>query len=372
MICPNCSSSVAEDQEFCGKCGHHIRETVATLNERLSKAETRLSARSDGKEQKYLESEAVENVMNRVKSWTTLFLYFAGVPLAILALAFAVIFGKGDIDLHSIAANAKQSVGAVLAEAQSVASGAQKTANDARTTSQQVSEDIKTTQRRVAELKTQVDSRLAEAQKLEARIKESESSVAALTAKVNSQTQQVTHLAQQVKTVETDKSITDVKSLNPGLYGEHMVFDYRGHPIGVKDKGTDVRIVFTLDQDRSSPSPLDPAKTATALQVIKEHHYEIFLGGVYLQASVAGGSAENIAWLNSESCSQGGPALSRPCIVYYSDAMKTKASELRTLLSSVQQVPASQVRYVPLSRLSAREQELIQKSGVDILVALGQ
>jgi hypothetical protein len=61
---------VQEDQEFCGKCGHRICETIATLSERLAKAETQLASRADGKEQKYLESETVTNVTRRLQFWT--------------------------------------------------------------------------------------------------------------------------------------------------------------------------------------------------------------------------------------------------------------------------------------------------------------
>jgi hypothetical protein len=370
MTCPNCSSSVAEDQEFCGKCGHRIRETVASLSERLVAVETRANAR----EQRLLELETIENVMNGVQRRVVRFAYFAGIPLLLFGLALSLILGKDYSDLKTVAADAKKAIAPVLEEAKSVAADALSTAKDARTTSQQVSDDVRKTQRGVTELKTQVDSRIADAQKLDTQIKDLQASVVALNAKVNSQTQQVAHLTQQVKTVETNKSITEIKSLSPGVYGEHQVTDYRGFPIGAKDKSTEVRIVVALDQSISSQSPLDPAKTVAVLQTLKDHHYEVFLQGVYMLAIVPGGSSQNIAWINSETCNEMANYLnhasSRPCILYYSEAMETKVSELRTLLSPVQQF--GQVYYVPLLKLPPKEQELIQKTGVDIVVVLGQ
>lgn len=378
MICPNCSSSIPDDHDFCGKCGHRVQDTIATLSDRLTKTETQLASRSDGKEQKYLESETVANVATRVKFWTTIFLFLAGIPLSILALAFAVIFGKGAYDLNSIASNAKQSVnsvieeakanarqsvGSVLEDAKSVASGAQKTANDARTTSQQVSEEIKSTQRRVGELKTLVDSRVAEAQKLDARIKESEATVASLTAKVNSQTQQVAQLSQQMKTVESQKSITSVKNAYPAFFGEHVAGSTEGY-IDPKAKAVgEIYVVLVLTQSPNSEK-LDATKVGAVLQSLQDHHYRTFLDSVWLIGSTGTSSQGLGAAFDSGSCGLQGAGVKVPCILYFSEAMKAKAFELRTLVSQAQPVPEDKVRYVPPSGLSTLHQELLQKSGL--------
>ncbi len=375
MMCPNCSSSVSEDQEFCGKCGHRVRETVVALSERLAKAEAQLAApRSNGKEQKYLELETAENVMSRVKTWTTLLLFFTGIPAAVALLALTVMFGKGAFDLHSIAANAKQSVGAVLTEAQSVASSTQKTVNDARTTSQQVSEQITATQRRVAELKRLVDSRVAEAQKLDARIKESEVTVAALNAKVNSQTQQVAHLSQQVQNVESQRNIAMMKALDPAAYGDRIVRAVDGQIIDAKTKGLgDVYVAFALLQKPNSKIPrLDLAKIEVALRPLRDQHYQFFNGGVGLFAVIPGGSLSTLGGaFYQDSCIEQIRA-QRPCIFYFSETMKSQAAELKMRLSEVQKIPDDNVRYVPLSSLDDLHKESVKRSGLDLVVVLGQ
>jgi uncharacterized protein YoxC len=337
MICPSCSSSVVEGQEFCGQCGHRIRETVASLGERLAKVEAQLASRSDGKEQKYLESETVTNVTKRVQFWTTVFLFFAGISLAILAIAFAVIFGKGDYELKNIASNAKQSVNSVLDEAKSVAAGALSTANDARTKSQQANEEINSTQRRVTELKTLVDSRVAEAQKLDARIKESESAVTSLTAKVNSQEQQIAHISQQMNTIESQKGTATVKNAFPWLYGEHVA------------AWQDAYVAFGLGSNLTS-APLDAPKVSAVLQSLQDHRYRIVLGTVWLAATTGSANSGLPAAFGGSMC---GP-ITPPCIAYFSETMKSKASDLRMLVNPVQPIPDDKVQYVAPSSLVRR------------------
>ncbi len=365
-ICPNCSCPVAEDQEFCGKCGHRVRDTVAALSDRLTKVESR----SNTKEQKYLELEVVENIMNGVQKRATRFLYFAGFPAAIAALALAWIFGKGAFDLHSIAANAKQSVDAVLDEAKSVAAGALSTAKDARNTSQQVNDDIKSAQKRVAELKSLVDNRVAEAQKLDVRIKESEAAVAALAARVNSQTQQVAQLAQQVKTAESQKNVASIKNTYPAAYGEHVASWRDGFIDPTRKAAGEVYIDLVLNQ-RSIPAQLDAVKVGTVMQSFQDHHYKVLFGGVWLVASTGSTSQGLGAGFDELSCGLQGVAMQSPCIFYFSEMMTATASQLRTLVSAAQEIPADRVRYVPLTSLTALHQELVQRSGLDFVVVLG-
>jgi len=61
-------------------------------------------------QQDYLEIDTAAKVVERVRKWATTFLYFAAIPLGILVLALAVVFGKGVFDLGNIASNSKASV----------------------------------------------------------------------------------------------------------------------------------------------------------------------------------------------------------------------------------------------------------------------
>lgn len=117
MKCPSCSATLPDDSMFCGKCGYRVTpEPTPSLDERLSRLEQQMVAESEMNrtEQRFLERETAENVMARVRHWTNLILFFAGIPAVIMLLSLAVIFGKADFDLNRIAANAKGSVTAVL------------------------------------------------------------------------------------------------------------------------------------------------------------------------------------------------------------------------------------------------------------------
>src|SRR5580704_8866840 len=120
MLCKSCSTEVPEGQPFCGQCGHKVNDdNLASVAARVARIEAQIAASSSNvAQQNYLELETAERVMARVKTWTTLILYFAGIPAALLLLALAVMFGKGTLDLYHIASSAKQSVNGILKEAQ--------------------------------------------------------------------------------------------------------------------------------------------------------------------------------------------------------------------------------------------------------------
>jgi uncharacterized protein YoxC len=375
MTCQNCGATISEGQSFCGKCGFKAAgETLASLGERLAKLEAQIAADSRLKliSQNHLELETAEKVMSRVKTWTTIILYFAGIPAAVTLLALVVMFGKGTYDLHSIAADAKGSVNEILNRARSVASETVATANDALKTSKQVRGDMGDVQRQVSELKAQIDKRSSEVQELTARVKDSQERVATLAATVNSQSEQVAHVSQQLKIAETQKNVASLREAYPALFGEHVA-GWRDGWIDPKAKvAGDVYVAFMLWESRGTTDQLNGVKFGEAMQSLQDHNYKVLLGPVSLFATSGRTSQGTGASFDSASCGLKGTGLQGPpCILYFNQNLKAKASEVKSLVSPAQVVPDDRVRYVRPTEMAPLFQELLQKSGLDFLVVLG-
>jgi hypothetical protein len=374
MTCQNCSAEVPIDQTFCGNCGHRVTaETVGSINDRLARVETQLDADSRTRvtNQNYLEVDTAEKVMTRVKAWTTLILYFAGIPATIALLALAVVWGKGAYDLHSIAAKARESVQLVLNEAKVQASQALSTANAAQTTSKQVNTDIQDLQRRLATLNSEVDTRSSEVKKLDEQIKNSQTRVEGLAATVNSQSQQVAHLSQQLTAAETQKSVTQIGERYPSLFGEHVALAQDGPMDPKKKKSGEVYVTFALVDN--GLQKYDADKVAEAVESLKAHGYTVLFGGIDLAAMYTNHVAGLGASFGQSSCSLDGTGVhTPPCILYFKEELREKAIEIKNLVSPAQVIPDDKIRFVQPKSMVPLYQDLLQKSAVDIVVVLGQ
>ncbi len=372
MLCQNCSSDNPEGQAFCGKCGHRlIAETVGSLSERLAKIEQRLAASQDRVPQQTLELETAANAMDRVKKWTTLFLYFAGIPVAIGALVLALMFGKGTFDLHSIAANAQTSVNGVLQQARSEASNAEATARGALETSKQVDANIKATQLAVSDLKNQVDARSADVQKLSAQLDTSRQQLDALAAKAAAQEAQFGHMTEQVKALQTAKGVEDVQTIYP-IFGKHIARSATGGLIDPKQKPQGAVYLALVLSLTHTPNVSD-VKAGDAVAALTDHKYTVTVGPVYVEARTAN-SAQNVGMgLDEYSCNSWvKPASSPPCILYFRASLKDSAIEIRNLVKVAQDVPDDRIFYLDPAKLSADQQETLNLSAMDFLVVLGQ
>jgi zinc-ribbon domain len=75
MNCPSCGITNPDEQNFCGKCGANLRETVQSLSERVAKLELRAKSAWHFVAQKNLDIETAEKVVARVQDWTKKFLF---------------------------------------------------------------------------------------------------------------------------------------------------------------------------------------------------------------------------------------------------------------------------------------------------------
>lgn len=364
-MCPNCSSAVPEDHAFCGKCGHPVRQTLTSLSERLTKAETRSAL----KEQKYLELETVENIMNGVQKRVTRFLFFAGIPVVLAGIALSVMFGKDYYDLKTIAANAQAGIGAVLEQAKSVAGGALATANDARSKSDEVHRDVQTTQAHVGQLKAEVDRQLSEAKGLENVVSGSKEKVAALEKAVQSQSQQVTQLSEQVRGLQVQKATRSVQQLYLQRFGEHVAGSYDGFIDPKAKKPNELYVVFALTNNQN-PGKTTAVKVGDTIQTLNDHGYKVLLGGAYLLKAAAGSDTALGPAFSDASCPLAEHDFGPPCILYFQRDLKDKAFALQALVAPVQAVPQNRIRYVSPESMDASLQELLKLSALDALIVL--
>jgi len=373
VICPKCSSPVPEDQAFCGKCGYKLEpDSIASLSERLASVEVLLAAdsRSKGTEQKYLELETSEKIVSRVMEWTKMFLYWSAIPGAMLLLVLGIIFGKGALDLHNIAANAKESVNGIVRQAREEASTAKETADDALNTSKQVGAETLETKRRIGELKSQVEGRSSEVQRLGDQIRIAQQ-------KIESQSQQVQHLNQQVQAITTAKNVTDIHKVYP-LYGQHVANSQSDGWLDPTTKPAGVRYVdlnLAIGGNPSAAATLTPGlsdeKIGKAISALSDRKYRVFVGYVYTNARTSVSAQPIGMGLDAGSCGYWPEPPSQPsCIIYFNESLKGAAIEVRDLFKDVQAVPDERVLYVEPKRLSAQKRELLTLSAVDIVVVL--
>jgi TolA-binding protein len=370
MVCPNCSATNPDGQTFCGNCGQQMTETVGSVSERLSRVETTLAASRNGVTQHNLEIETSTNVMERVRKWTTLILFFAGIPAAIALLALAIVFGKGALNLHDIAAHAQESVKAILAQAQTEGGEAVRTANEALATSRQVDADIKGTKALVSNLKTEIDTRSAEVQKLGEQIKTSQQKVEELNKTVQAQSQQFQHVTEQARAVQTAKNVAGVQNVYP-IFGQHVARNVNGW-INPKQKTPGMRYVYINLSLTATPNVSD-AKVAEAITALNNKNYTVTMGNLYTYA-VAASNAQAVGMgLDANSCMYWVvPAKQVPCILYFRENLKDSAIEVRNLIKVAQEVSDAQLFYVDPKQLDAQKRELLDLSAVDIVVVLGQ
>jgi uncharacterized protein YoxC len=363
MVCQNCAATVPEGQIFCGNCGNRLTDTVSSVSQRLTKVELQIAGPQDKVLQHNLEIETVEKIMSRVQKWTTLILYFAGIPAAVAFLALAVMFGKGAFDLHKIAANAKESVNTLLGEARSEASEAEKTARDAVATSKEVDAGIQGTETQVSKLKSEVDGRSAEVRNLGGQVD-------SLAKTISAQSQQFQHLTEQVRAVQTTKNVADIQTVYP-IFGEHMARTLTDW-INPKQKTPGMIYVDIILYLPATPNISD-VKVAEGITALNDHKYTVMVGGVSVYARTATSFQQVGAGFGGNSCMLWVlPETESPCIIYFRDTLRNSAMEIRNLLKVAQVVPDSQVFYVDPKQLDSQKVELLELSAIDIVVVLGR
>lgn len=370
-VCQTCSSTNPGGQAFCGTCGHRsAAETIESLTERVAKLEDQLREAVHGRISAHsLELETAENVMARVRRWTTLILFYAGIPAAITLLALAVIFGIDTFDIRHMAANARASINTVLKQAHDEAATAKKTADDASAKAEQINSEIATTEKSVSKLKTDVDARYRDVQKLSSQLATLQKQLAANMGRASSQEAQFARMDQQVQAIQTAKGIADIQAVYP-IYGRHVASTSAGdiNP-AAKPAGA---LYLDMNLSLSKVTDIDDAKAGKAIGALRDSNYTVTVGPVYTKA-VTPRSSQDVGYqLDANSCMYWVKPPSRPpCILYFKLSLKSAAERVRNLVKVVQEVPEEHVLYVNPAVLDPQQRELLTLSAIDFEVVLG-
>lgn len=142
-------------------------------------------------------------------------------------------------------------------------------------------------------------------------------------------------------------------------------------------KPEDVYITIVVSMSTAvhpSQRKVDDKSIAAAVTSLQSMGYTVFTGGIALHA-MAENSSVNVALMSPQACGDkdmaglpGGP----PCLLYFRRDLEAVAEKTKQMLRTAQVIPEESVRYVDPANTRPAMQELLEKSGLDIVVVLGQ
>ena len=110
MECIQCGASNPDGQKHCGKCGASLDPRAGPLKElveSLSREQIAAALQEQFKNQKVVENELTEAVVEKLSDWAK---FYVGIPLAILLVALSFFGYEKLSDLNKLVDAAKQDV----------------------------------------------------------------------------------------------------------------------------------------------------------------------------------------------------------------------------------------------------------------------
>ena len=150
MQCPKCNSENPDNKKFCGDCGNRLLPS-AYLSEDELRAQIRAVIKEELTDQKVVEVEITESVLERITGWAKKLGFFAGIPLALLLLVLGLLGLKKYSDLWALASAAENKIGPVVERAQ-------KTASDVEATTQRLQQRSSQVESQIAALKPKLET----------------------------------------------------------------------------------------------------------------------------------------------------------------------------------------------------------------------
>jgi hypothetical protein len=116
MNCNNCKAANPEGKKYCGDCGAALDLSAVAKDAGESAVQQRI--RVQAKDQKLVEVELIEAVVNRLSNWAKLFGFFVGIPVALFLALLGLLGYKTYSDFKSLIDTGKEEITKKLDEAQ--------------------------------------------------------------------------------------------------------------------------------------------------------------------------------------------------------------------------------------------------------------
>lgn len=143
MNCPNCNSPSLEGKKYCADCGASLDPETRRVDA-LIKAKVEDFVREKFKDQKAVEIDTSQAVLDRVERKVRQFLFFAGIPIALLLAVLTVSGIRTYRDFTSTVVSAQTQVKQKLEQAKGQIEEAQAKAATAKTNADQALKTIDT------------------------------------------------------------------------------------------------------------------------------------------------------------------------------------------------------------------------------------
>ena len=118
--CKSCESQNPEGNHFCGKCGKPLDSILESAREDVVREiETRITAAvASWKDQKLVDVETTEAIVNRLQSWAKLFGFFVGIPAFIIIIGLTYLGYSKYTDVVATINEAQKKIAQNLLQAQ--------------------------------------------------------------------------------------------------------------------------------------------------------------------------------------------------------------------------------------------------------------
>jgi hypothetical protein len=222
----------------------------------------------------------------------------------------------------------------------------------------------------LAELKTEISKREAEVRSLGGEIQKSTAALQALDASVKAQSKKVDAVAQQVKTVTTEKNVQTIRDANP-LFGErYAMADGVGALDPSKKTAQEIYVFYLLSLRVECKQPVDAKNAGEVLGYLKER-YTVFIKPIILLASTGQREIGIPVRFDENSCTLAQPSQSPPCILYFRQNLQKTAIDIRNIVRTAQTIPDDRIKFADPVKIPNLVKELLEKSGIDVIVVLG-
>jgi acetolactate synthase small subunit len=344
--CTHCGANIPDQFPYCGACGSKLRaENLHEVSQRVS----RLEASANASDQKLVELKTADLIVSRV--WKRI-----GIPVgaisAVVVLIAALYTGREMTSINGVAANVHQKVDSIIQQATTKA-------EDAKGTAQEAFRTAESTKVKAEALKTTVEHTARDVEMLAANVAQAQSEVSRL----QNTSQQ---LGQSIESLRVNQTTQSVLSAFP-ILGERIVRARDGRVLdAARKKPNQIYVVVGIDSIKQPPFTAEAlAKLENSLQ---KEGVTIFHSGVALLSGSPNGGYVGIATISG--CQ---PVLAvKPCILYFNPALKDRVGRMQAELRALQNIPDDHVSYGPITGFPKIDQELLSKSGLDIVVILGE